>query len=369
MKHNSSMNSEKQKNTSNKGTAEKTILQRELDMFHRIIEGMREELSYVDLLKLTVTCVCKGLGYDRAGIFLVEPGGKSIARAIGVDAKGRFEVGHDHVDPLLNKKGFSTFSDLVYGYKKYFYTANLLKLYPDAKGVEKGVTCNANVPISMGKKRIIGVLAVDNLFTQRQLTLKDIGSLMNFATQAGMAIETIRLHEQVRELSVTDGLTRIHNRRYFERFLEDEAARSKRYNRAFSLLYLDVDHFKKINDHYGHPAGDEVLKFIALFLRADLRTIDVVARLGGDEFGIILPEIHPEGAMTVAQRLHRKIAEVHLPVEAMVKDRKKITLSIGLATFPENASSAEELVKMADKSLYKAKTSGRNRVGPFIRKS
>src|ERR1035441_4841465 len=89
-----------------KGIIEKKILRQELEMFHRIIEGMREELSYVDLLKLTVTCVCKGLGYDRAGIFLVEPGDKTIARAIGVDAKGRFEVGHDHVDPISNKKGF-----------------------------------------------------------------------------------------------------------------------------------------------------------------------------------------------------------------------------------------------------------------------
>ncbi len=369
MKHKAALKPGMKMKIQKKTTLEKTILQRELDMFHRIIEGMREELSYVDLLKLTVTCVCKGLGYDRAGIFLVEPGGKSIARAIGVDAKGRFEVGYDHVDPLHDKRGFSTFSDLVHGYRKYFYTGNLLKLYPNAKGVEKGVTCNANVPILVGRKRIIGVLAVDNLFTQRNLTRKDIGSLMNFATQAGMAIETIRLHEQVRELSVTDGLTRIHNRRYFERVLDDEITRCKRYIRACSLLYLDVDHFKNINDHYGHPAGDEVLKFIALFLRADLRTIDVVARLGGDEFGIILPEIHPEGALTVAQRLHRKIADVHLPVEAMVKDRKKITLSIGIATFPENAGTADELVKMADKSLYKAKTSGRNRVGPFIRKS
>ena len=273
-----------------KDTLEKTILRRELEMFQRIIEGMREELSYVDLLKLTVTCVCKGLGYDRAGIFLVEPDGKSIARAVGVDAKGRFEVGHDHVDALSSQRGFSTFSDLVHGYRRFFHTSNLLKLYPNARGVEKGVTCNANVPISVGKKKVIGVLAVDNLFTHRRLTRGDIGSLLNFATQAGMALETIRLHEQVRQLSVTDELTRVFNRRYFEKYLEDEIARSKRFKRSCGLLYLDADHFKKINDRFGHPAGDEVLKALAQFLRNDLRTIDVVARLGGDEFGIILPE-------------------------------------------------------------------------------
>ena len=368
MKHHVAPRQDKKTEFSKKDTLEKEVLKQELEMFHRIIEGMREELSYVDLLKLTVTCVCKGLGYDRAGIFLVEPDGKTIARAIGVDAKGRFEVGYDHTDPLSDKRGFNTFSDLVYGYRKYFYTSNLLKLYPDAKGVDGGVTCNANVPISVGKNKIMGVLAVDNFFTQRRLTRKDISSLINFATQAGMALETIRLHEQVRQLSVTDDLTRVYNRRHFQKFLEEEVTRCRRHKHTCSLLYLDVDHFKEINDRYGHPVGDEVLKFIALFLRSDLRNVDVVARLGGDEFGVILPEIHSQGVLTVAQRLHQKFSEEHPPVEELVKNRQKITLCIGVATFPENADSAAELVRMADESMYQAKASGRNRVGPFIKK-
>ncbi len=347
---------------------EKKILRKELEMFNRIIEGMRDELSYVDLLKLTVTCVCKGLGYDRAGLFLVEPDRKNIARAIGMDAKGRFEVGYDHLDPLSDKKGFSTFSDLVKGHRKYFYTSNLLKLFPDAAGVDQGVTCNANVPIRVGKKKIIGVLAVDNLFTQRHLTRKDISSLVNFATQAGMAIETILLHEQVRQLSITDHLTRVYNRRHFEKYLEDEIARSRRYKRSCSLLYLDIDHFKQVNDRHGHPVGDEVLKYLALFLRADLRNIDLVARMGGDEFAAILPESPSLGAFVVAQRLNQKIAEEYPPVEALARDRERVTLSIGVATFPENADSALTLIKRADESLYEAKTAGRNRVGPFIKK-
>jgi len=218
----------------------------------------------------------------------------------------------------------------------------------------------------VGKNKIIGVLAVDNLFTQHELTRNDISSLINFATQAGMALETIRLHEKVRQLSVTDELTRIYNRRYFEKYLEDEITRTKRYKRSCGLLYLDVDHFKQINDRFGHPAGDEVLKALAQFLKEDLRSIDVVARLGGDEFGIILPEIPPQGVLTVAQRLRQKVSGALENVNGLAKKGQKITLSIGVATFPEQADSAEELVKQADNSLYRAKTSGRDQVGPFL---
>jgi len=358
----------KNKSLPAKKNLERLILRQELEMFHRIIEGMRAELSYVDLLKLTVTCVCKGLGYDRAGIFLVSPDGRTIGRAIGVDAHGRFEVGHDYEDPILDKKGFSIFSDLVFGYRKFFYTSNILEKFPDVAGkVDQGVTCNANVPISVGPKRNIGVLAVDNLFSQRRLKRDDITSLANFATQAGMAIETIRLHEQVRQLSMTDELTRLYNRRYFEKFIEDELARSRRYKHPCGLLYLDLDHFKEVNDRFGHPAGDELLKYIAQFLRNELRSIDVVARLGGDEFGVILPETPASEARGVAQRLQQKFLKKEIPVEKISAVSHPVTLSIGVACFPDSADKAEDLIKLADRSLYEAKNGGRNQVGPFIK--
>lgn len=349
-------------------SVDKSVLKQELKMFNRIIDGMRHELSYIDLLKLTVTCVCKGLGYDRAGIFLVEPDGKSIARAIGVDARGKFELGTSYKDPIQDK-GFSIFSDLVFGYKKSFYTSNLLARFPELVGkVEKGVTCNANVPILVGKKKIIGVLAVDNLFTHRDLTPQDINSLSNFAIQAGMAIETIRLHEQVRQLSVTDSLTQVYNRRYFEKFLADEVDRARRYKHPCGVMYMDLDHFKQVNDQFGHPVGDELLKNVAQLLKKALRNIDVVARLGGDEFGVILPETPAQDVMIVAERLLNLIEKARAPIKELEACLHPVTFSIGVATFPDSADKPDDLIRMADKSLYEAKNAGRNRVGSFPRK-
>ncbi len=359
----------KKKKALKEKSVDKSVLKQELMMFNRIIDGMRNELSYIDLLKLTVTCVCKGLGYDRAGIFLVEPDGKSISRAIGVDSRGKFELGTSYKDPILDKKGFSIFSDLVFGYKKSFYTSNLLERFPELVGkVDKGVTCNANVPILVGKKRIIGVLAVDNLFTRRELTSQDINSLTNFAVQAGMAIETIRLHEQVRQLSVTDGLTQIFNRRYFEKFLADEVERSRRYKHPCGVLYMDLDHFKEVNDKFGHPVGDELLKNVAQILRKTLRNIDVVARLGGDEFGVILPETPAQDVILVAERLLNMIEKARAPLKELEACLHPVTFSIGVATFPDSADKPNDLVRMADKSLYEAKNAGRNQVGSFPRK-
>ena len=343
--------------------AEKTVLKKELEMFRRIIEGMRRELSYTDLLKLIVTGVTNGLGYDRAAIFLISPDKKALDRAVGIDSKGQFQIEEPNHHPLSSQRGFSIFSDIVHGYRKNFYTSNLLKTFPNAKWVDKGVTCNANVPIQVRRGDIIGVLAVDNLFTQRRLTQKDIASLADFATQAGMAIETVRLHERVRQLSVTDELTQLYNRRYFERFLEDEIARSARYKHPCALLYADLDRFKDINDHYGHPVGDEVLKFSANFLRTHLRNIDVVARVGGEEFAAILPETGSSEARLVAHRLVQVFSETMPPVPELQKDKRRMTLSMGVAVSHAGSRNPQALVKLADESLYAAKKAGRNRVG------
>jgi diguanylate cyclase (GGDEF)-like protein len=158
------------------------------------------------------------------------------------------------------------------------------------------------------------------------------------------------------EAAFTDHLTGLANRRRFERQLEREVSRTQRYGRPFCLLLLDIDNFKQVNDTYGHEAGDEVIRRLALTLQAGTRGIDLAARIGGEEFAVILPETDFEGGLDVAERLRLAVREMDMPLVGQV------TASFGVAEFPACAAAGRELVSVADAALYQAKRDGRDRV-------
>lgn len=184
--------------------------------------------------------------------------------------------------------------------------------------------------------------------------------LTALASQAAVAIEQVHLNERAKLMAITDGLTGLYNHRHFyERFVV-ELERARRFGHGLSLIMADVDHFKVLNDRFGHLAGDAVLAELASTLRLMARKVDIVARYGGEEFAIVLIESRPDEALAFAERLRAAIEDAALG-RALAAD-VTVTISAGVAGFPEHASEAETLIMAADRALYEAKAAGRNRV-------
>jgi len=175
-------------------------------------------------------------------------------------------------------------------------------------------------------------------------------------------VENARVYGAVEQMAVTDGLTGLYNRRYFQQALERELSRADRGGGSLALLLLDIDHFKVLNDTYGHAIGDAVLKKIATVLHETLRKGDVLARYGGEEFVVLLPQATYQGAQEFAQRVWKAVgtAKIHPAGRG-----HRVTASVGWALLPDDADTAEALVDAADRALYFAKESGRDKVADY----
>jgi diguanylate cyclase (GGDEF)-like protein len=212
------------------------------------------------------------------------------------------------------------------------------------------------VPLK-AQKRVSGALLLTRQgesFTARELRLLRI-----YCNQAAVVLENAIVHERVQNLAATDGLTGLFNRRYFDSAFARELARCDRSSSSLALLLADIDHFKSFNDTYGHAMGDLVLRKVAGILSGALRKADVLARFGGEEFVILLPNVTAQGALESAERLRESVAFAQIHPGG---PRKRVTVSIGAALFPTDASDSESLLKAADEALYEAKHLGRNRV-------
>jgi len=219
-----------------------------------------------------------------------------------------------------------------------------------------------SVPLKLGEKTI-GVLNMSDKISGQVFSAEDIALISSFAAYATIALERsayYTLAGHLKELSVTDSLTGLFNRRYFEERFFEELNRSDRHNLSFSLSMIDIDDFKLFNDSEGHLAGDEILKSIANIAKDCLRVSDVIARFGGEEFAVIMPQTEKEEAVLVSERIRKSIKE-QIPVTWSVFPRKSITVSIGIATFPYGGKDRKELIRNADRALYMAKMEGKDR--------
>jgi diguanylate cyclase (GGDEF)-like protein len=176
-----------------------------------------------------------------------------------------------------------------------------------------------------------------------------------------VSIDNISTHEKVSEQAVTDELTGLPNNRAFRETIDREASRAERFEHELSLIILDVDNFKSVNDTYGHLQGDEVLRLIGKLLLEEPRAIDEPARYGGEEFVIALPETGKDGAVEMAERIRERLEEEEIPL-LDGSGILKVTASFGTATLPLSAETVRHLFAAADDALYEAKRSGKNRV-------
>jgi diguanylate cyclase (GGDEF)-like protein len=225
--------------------------------------------------------------------------------------------------------------------------------------VMRGRGCLLSIPMLHGSE-LLGVLNFER--TQKaDFDREEIEYFSAVADQAAIAVQNARLHQQTVALSVTDPLTGVYNRRYLFQQIEAEVSRSKRYGTPVSLVMIDIDHFKHLNDAAGHQAGDVALKEVCQNLRRIVRKVDTVARYGGEEFVVLLPQVARDEALEVAEKLRRAVEEHPFEV-GRVQPGGKVTISVGVATLPLDGSEQARLVDAADSALYASKRGGRNKV-------
>lgn len=195
------------------------------------------------------------------------------------------------------------------------------------------------------------------LFSSRQeATNSELKFLNLFARQIELAITIADLFQVVKEQATTDAMTGLYNRRYFEEFIKKEAVRSNRQNQKFTVIGIDLDHLKKINDVYGHNYGDIAIKTIADVLKNSCRSIDIAARMGGEEFNVILSGVDSQGGMVFAERIRKAVKAINL------EKIGNVTASIGVATYSEHSEDIDELLELVDHAMYESKRNGRDQV-------
>ncbi|WP_432823600.1 GGDEF domain-containing response regulator, partial [Trichloromonas sp.] len=201
---------------------------------------------------------------------------------------------------------------------------------------------------------IVAERAFDNFYrvTEKQGLIAELER-----KNQGMAIANKTLQDMV----IRDGLTGRYNHSYFKEAVEIEMVRSQRYQRQFSMLFMDLDHFKQYNDTHGHPAGDQLLKTLGALIGERLRKSDILARYGGEEFTAILPELAKAEALGLAEEIRHEVERFPFPGREY-QPEGKVSITIGVAAFPEDGKTPEALINSADQALYRGKKQGRNRV-------
>jgi two-component system, cell cycle response regulator len=327
----------------------------EKDRFFRAIEELNRAGSPEQVFIAVLESARQIASLDFCAVTLVsETDGKrvhKVARMTGVTAAGKALEGRSFADnnglvanvvrygaPLPGRDIKSMDRQVIFDEETQIRGLGSLKIFPLTAG-----------------DRILGTLVAGS--RKKALDSDVLRMLEVMAIQAAQAVLRAQLFEQMERMATTDGLTGLLNHRTFQSKADETLAQARRYQRKLSLILTDIDHFKSVNDTYGHPTGDAVLRGVAKILRDKARDTDIVARYGGEEFAIIMPETDAKGAQVIAERIREAVkAEVFQTEMGPLR----VTLSLGIATGPDHGYEKQHLIDLADQCLYHAKRHGRN---------
>jgi two-component system cell cycle response regulator len=327
---------------------------------HNIFEVSWKVMGQTEIETLVSTALLNVLGIftaKSAMLLLVDPDDEdsfSVIQSKGIVANRVKGFAIKREDKLIE------YLDII---KRPFLINEIDQEFKDSVPLLKDLGIQGVAPLYQ-EGEIMGILCLGPSVTGSEFPLDALEILGIVTNMLSVALHNAQNFDQIKALSYTDGMTGLHNYRFFTMRLKEEIARSRRNELQMALLILDVDFFKNYNDTLGHPAGDEVLRQLSSILRSTIRDNDIVARYGGEEFAIILPSTGREGAIILAERLRDKIEKFHFSQEE-IQPNGRLTISIGVAIYPDNSLTLEDLIVAADRALYFAKESGRNKVIVF----
>jgi diguanylate cyclase (GGDEF)-like protein len=325
----------------------------ELHTFLNLSKTLSATLNLEELFRLALHLIGRALHVDAYALLLLDEPGEQLVVKAACGLPEEAAAGR----PLRRGEGIA---GLV------LQTGQAM-LVPDVRAEPRVLPQEAAragaflcVPLRGPGREVLGVLTAQKP-EPSGFRLGDLDLFQAVGNQVAAALENAQLYQRTKELSTRDDLTGLFNRRHFFDHLEKEVQRARRYRRTFALLLLDLDDFKGYNDTHGHLQGDAALTAVARLLLASTRRADVVARFGGEEFVILLPEISPPGAAVVAEKIRAALAAAPFAARGSPPGGR-LTVTVGLATYPQDAEEGLDLLDRADRALYLGKQQGGNRV-------